>query len=261
MADGTAQEQQSPAIGTDGNSIDPASVALDIQNLFVGYYADLNILQGVNVKAQRAKITTILGANGVGKSTLFKAIYGFLKPNGGKILLEGKNVTGVPTHRLIDLGLAYIPQHPGIFRWMSIEENIEMGAYTFRHDKARINRKKEEVYGRFPTLKERRKSLAGKLSGGQQRMVEVGRTLMTDPKVMLVDEPTAGLAKLLSEEVYQMLVGLKVSGITVVLVDQEIRHALKIADYVYVLELGRNKYEGSVDQFSSPADLKKAFWA
>jgi len=110
-------------------------------------------------------------------------------------------------------------------------------------------------------LKERRKSLAGELSGGQQRMVEVGRTLMTDPKVMLVDEPTAGLAKLLSEEVYEMLVRLKDSGITIVLVDQEIRQALKIADYVYVLELGRNKYDGPVEQFSSPADIKKAFWA
>jgi branched-chain amino acid transport system ATP-binding protein len=159
------------------------------------------------------------------------------------------------------MGLAYIPQHPGIFRWMSIEENLEMGAYTFKRDKARIKRKIEEVYERFPALKERRKSLAGKLSGGQQRMVEVGRTLMTDPKVMLVDEPTAGLAKLLSEEVYQMLVNLKESGITILLVDQEIRQALKVADYVYVLELGRNKYEGPVEQFTSPADLKKAFWA
>ena len=136
-----------------------------------------------------------------------------------------------------------------------------MGAYTFRKDKARINRKKEEIFQRFPALKERRKSLAGNLSGGQQRMVEVGRTLMTDPTVMLVDEPTAGLAKLLSEEVYEMLVKLTDTGITIVLVDQEIRQALKIADYVYVLELGRNKYEGPVDEFSDPADLKKAFWA
>lgn len=242
-------------------SLEPAAIALEIQNLFVGYYEDLNILQGINLIAERAKITTILGANGVGKSTLLKAIYGFLKPNRGKVLLEGKNVVGTPTHKLIDLGLAYIPQHPGIFRWMTIEENLEMGAYTFRNDKARIKRKIEEIYERFPVLKERRKSLAGKLSGGQQRMIEVGRTLMTDPTVMLVDEPTAGLAKLLSEEVYQMLVGLRNSGITIVLVDQEIRHALKIADYVYVLELGRNKYQGLVSEFSSPADLKKAFWA
>ena len=246
---------------TQGSQIDPASVALRIEDLYVGYYEDLNILQGLNINVRQAKITTILGANGVGKSTLLKAIYGFLKPNNGTVYLGDKDVTGVPTHELIDLGLAYIPQHPGIFRWMSIEENLEMGAYTFRKDKARINRKIEEIYVRFPVLRERRKSLAGKLSGGQQRMIEVGRTLMTDPKVMLVDEPTAGLAKLLSAEVYQMLVGLRDSGITILLVDQEIRQALKIADYVYVLELGRNKYEGPVDEFSNPADLKKAFWA
>ncbi len=256
-----APAQTAPVMGSDGSQIDPASIALKINDLYVGYYEDLNILQGLHLNVQRAKITTILGANGVGKSTLLKAIYGFLKPNNGEVLLEGKNVTGMPTYELIDMGLAYIPQHPGIFRWMSIEENLEMGAYTFRKDKARITRKMEEIYEQFPVLRDRRKSLAGKLSGGQQRMVEVGRTLMTDPKVMLVDEPTAGLAKLLSEEVYQMLVDLKDSGITVLLVDQEIRHALKIADYVYVLELGRNKYEGSVDEFSSPADLKKAFWA
>jgi branched-chain amino acid transport system ATP-binding protein len=246
---------------TDGRNLDPASVALEVQDLYVGYYRDLNILQGIDLQAEQSQITTILGANGVGKSTLFKAIYGFLNPNRGQVLLEGQEVTGVPTYKLIERGLAYIPQHPGIFRWMSIEENLEMGAYTFRGDKARIKRKIEEIYARFPVLKERRKSMAGQLSGGQQRMVELGRTLMTDPTVMLVDEPSAGLAKLLSEEVYQMLVNLKESGITIVLVDQEIRHALKIADYVYVLELGRNKYEGAVDQFTSPADLKKAFWA
>ena len=253
--------QAAPAMGTDGRDLDPAAIALEIKDLYVGYYKDLNILQGINLKAQRANITTVLGANGVGKSTMFKAIYGFLKPNKGRVLLGGQNVTGVPTYKLIELGLAYIPQHPGIFRWMTIEENLEMGAYTFKNDKARIQRKMEEIYARFPMLKERRKSLAGKLSGGQQRMIEVGRTLMTDPEVMLVDEPTAGLAKLLSEEVYQMLIGLRDSGITILLVDQEIRQALKIADYVYVLELGRNKYEGAVDQFTSPADIKKAFWA
>ena len=256
-----APEQATPTTAPPGRHLDPQTIALDIEDLYVGYYKDLNILQGLNLQAQKAKITTILGANGVGKSTLLKAIYGFLKPHKGRVRLEGKNVTGIPTYKLIELGLAYIPQHPGIFRWMSIEENLEMGAYTFRHDRARIERKKEEIYARFPVLKERRKSMAGKLSGGQQRMVEVGRTLMTDPTVMLVDEPTAGLAKLLSEEVYQMLVRLRDSGITILLVDQEIRQALKIADYVYVLELGRNKYEGPVSDFSSPADLKKAFWA
>jgi branched-chain amino acid transport system ATP-binding protein len=261
MAEPTTTTLEETAASGNERDIDPAEAALELKDLYVGYYKDLNILQGIDLIAQRSKITTVLGANGVGKSTMFKAVYGFLKPNQGQVLLEGQDVTGIPTHKLIAKGLAYIPQHPGIFRWMSIEENLEMGAYTFRNDKARIKRKMEEIYARFPALKERRKSLAGKLSGGQQRMVEVGRTLMTDPTVMLVDEPTAGLAKLLSEEVYQMLVNLKESGITILLVDQEIRQALKIADYVYVLELGHNKYEGPVDQFTDPADLKKAVWA
>jgi branched-chain amino acid transport system ATP-binding protein len=159
---------------------------------------------------------------------------------------------------LINQGVSYIPQQPGIFRWMSVEENLEMGAWTFKQDKARIKRKLEENYERFPLLKDRRKSPAGELSGGMQRMVEVGRTLMTDPKVILVDEPTAGLAKLLAEEIYQMLADLRDrDGMTIILVDQAIRQALKIADYVYVLELGRNKFEGPVEEFT---DLKKALW-
>jgi branched-chain amino acid transport system ATP-binding protein len=231
---------------------------LEIMDLYVGYYKDLNILQGVSITAQDGKITTVLGANGVGKSTLLKAIYGFLRPNSGEVLLGGRSLIGIPTHRRIDMGISYIPQQPGIFHWMTVEENLALGAWTFRKDKARIRRKLEENYERFPAIKDRRKSKAGELSGGMQRMVEVGRTLMTDPKVILVDEPTAGLAKLLSEEVYEMLTNLRdEEGMTIVLVDQEIRQALKIADYVYVLELGRNRFQGPVEEFG---DLKKAFW-
>lgn len=232
---------------------------LEVRDLYVGYYKDLNILQGVNMRAKAGQITTILGANGVGKSTLLKAIYGFLHPNSGEVLLDGQRINGIPTHKLIDLGLAYIPQHTAIFRWMSVEENILLGGWTFRHDKVRLQQKLEENYERFPALREKRRQPAGQLSGGQQRMVEVARTLMTDPKVILVDEPTAGLAKLLSEEVYRMLADLRDrDGKTIVLVDQEIRQALKIADYVYVLELGRNKFDGPVEEFT---DLEKAFWA
>ncbi len=232
---------------------------LEVKDLYVGYYKDLNILQGVSMTAQKAKITTVLGANGVGKSTLLKAMYGFLKPNSGEVIIDGQSLIGVPTHERIGMGISYIPQQPGVFPWMTVEENLELGAWTFKNDKARIRRKIEENYERFPMLKERRKSRANELSGGMQRMVEVGRTLMTDPKVILVDEPTAGLAKLLSEEVYQMLIQLRdEEDMTIVLVDQEIRQALKIADYVYVLDLGRNRFEGPVEEFT---DLKKAFWA
>ncbi len=235
------------------------SATLEVRDLYVGYYKDLNILQGVSITAQKGKLTAILGANGVGKSTLLKAIYGFLRPNAGEVLLDGENIVDVPTFQRIRKGIAYIPQQPSVFRWMTVEENIELGAWTFRKDKTRIRRKLEENYERFPALKNRRRSKAGELSGGMQRMVELARTLMTDPKVILVDEPTAGLAKLLSEEVYQMLTDLRDrDGLTIVLVDQEIRQALKIADYVYVLELGRNKFEGPVEEFT---DLTKAFWA
>ena len=231
---------------------------LEMKDLYVGYYRDLNILQNLNITVEKGKITTILGANGVGKSTTLKAVYGFLKPNDGEILLDGKSVLGIPIHERIRLGLAYIPQQPGVFRHMSVEENLEVGAWTFKRDKARIKRKLEENYERFPILRDKRKQNAGELSGGQQRMVEIGRTLMTDPIMILVDEPTAGLSKMLSEEVYQMLVDLRDrDGQTILLVDQEIRQALKITDYVYVLELGRNKYEGPASEFTN---LEKAFW-
>ncbi|MXX25671.1 MAG: ABC transporter ATP-binding protein [Caldilineaceae bacterium SB0668_bin_21] len=231
---------------------------LAVNDLYVGYYRDLNILQGVAMQAEGGKITTVLGANGVGKSTLLKAIYGFLRPNQGQIRLDDEDIVNVPTHERINMGISYIPQQPGVFRFMSVEENLELGAWTFKNDKSRIKRKLEENYDRFPDLAPRRRSNAGELSGGMQRMVEIGRTLMTDPKLILVDEPTAGLAKLLSEEVYQMLVDLRDrDGLTILLVDQEIRSALKIADYVYVLELGRNKFQGPAEEFT---DLEKAFW-
>lgn len=231
---------------------------LEVREMYVGYYKDLHILQGINLSARAAKITAVLGANGVGKSTLLKAIYGFLPPASGEVTLDGRSLTGIPTHQRIRMGLSYVTQQPSVFPWMTVEENLELGAWTYRSDKARMRRKIEENYVRFPVLKDRRKSRAGTLSGGQQRMVELGRTLMTEPKVILVDEPTAGLAKMLTDEVYRMLAGLRDNDkITIVLVDQEIRQALKIADYVYVLELGRNKFEGPVEEFT---DLEKAFW-
>ncbi len=231
---------------------------LAVNDLYVGYYRDLNILQGVSMQADAGKITTVLGANGVGKSTMLKAVYGFLRPNQGQIRLDDQDIIDVPTHERINMGISYIPQQPGVFRFMSVEENLELGAWTFKNDRSRIKRKLEENYDRFPDLAPRRRSNAGELSGGMQRMVEIGRTLMTDPKLILVDEPTAGLAKLLSEEVYQMLVDLRDrDGLTILLVDQEIRSALKIADYVYVLELGRNKFQGPAEEFT---DLEKAFW-
>ena len=236
---------------------EPATV-LEMKNLSVGYYRDLNILSDLDIKARQGQITTILGANGVGKSTALKAAFGFLSPNQGDILLGGESILGIPPHEKILKGLAYIPQQPGVFKDMTVEENLELGGWTFRRDRKQVRQKVEANYERFPALRDKRKQVTGELSGGQQRMVEIGRTLMSEPKMLLVDEPTAGLSKMLAEEVYEMLTDLaKVDKLTILLVDQEIRHALKIADYVYVLELGRNKFEGPASEFD---DLEKAFW-
>ena len=240
------------------SAADLTAGVLELRGLDVGYYRDLNILQDLNVKARKKQITTILGANGVGKSTALKAAFGFLKPNRGDVVLENESILDIPTHQRILKGLAYIPQQPGVFKDMTVEENLQLGGWTFRKDKQQVREKIEANYERFPVLREKRKQITGELSGGQQRMVEISRTLMAEPKVLLVDEPTAGLSKMLAEEVFKMLKMLvTVDELAILLVDQEIRQALKIADYVYVLELGRNKFEGPAQQFT---DLEKAFW-
>jgi branched-chain amino acid transport system ATP-binding protein len=230
---------------------------LEIHDLYVGYYKDLNILQGVSLSAREAQITAVLGPNGVGKSTLLKSIFGFVKPQEGNVRLQGQNIAGTPAHRLVHLGVSYIPQHQSVFPNMTVEENLELGAWSFRRDRVRTRQRLEANYDRFPILGERRRSPAGELSGGMQRMVELGRALMTDPKLILVDEPTAGLAIMLARGVYDLLVQLKDEGITILLVDQNIRQAISIADYVYVLELGRNRHEGPREEFD---DLRKALW-
>ena len=240
------------------SEITDAPAVLETIGLDVGYYKDLNILQELNIKARKNQITAILGANGVGKSTALKAIFGFLRPNAGTILLDGEDIMDVPTHHRILKGLAYIPQQPGVFKDMTVEENLELGGWTFRSDKQQVRQKIEANYERFPVLRDKRKQVTGELSGGQQRMVEIGRTLMAEPKMLLIDEPTAGLSKMLAAEVYEMLTALTSNhDLTILIVDQEIRQALKIADYVYVLELGRNKLEGPTSEFD---DLEKAFW-
>jgi branched-chain amino acid transport system ATP-binding protein len=230
---------------------------LDIKDLYVGYYKDLNILQGVSLSARDAQITAVLGPNGVGKSTLLKSIFGFVKPHRGEICLDGQDIVGTPAHQLVHLGISYIPQQQSVFPHMTVEENLELGAWSFRRDSERIREKIEANYERFPILRERRRSPAGELSGGMQRMVELGRVMMTDPQLILVDEPTAGLAIMLARDIYELLVKLKDEGVTILLVDQNIRQAIEIADYVYILELGRNRHEGPREAFD---DLKKALW-
>ena len=231
---------------------------LEAVDLRAGYYRDLDVLRGVSLRAQPARVTAILGANGTGKSTLLKTVFGFLAPSAGRVLLGDREITGTPPHRMIELGVAYMPQQPGIFAEMSVEENILIGAWTFRRDKLRTRRRLHESYERFPILGTRRTSKAGQLSGGQQRMVELARALMTEPSFLLVDEPSAGLAPLIADIVYEALDGLRLAGVGIVLVEQDIPRALRLADYVYVIDLGTNQVEGSPAELG---DIERTFWA
>lgn len=231
---------------------------LQVRGLSVGYYEDLHILRDIDLTAREGTITAILGANGTGKSTLLKTIAGFLNPAKGQVLLRHRDITGVPAHRMVVHGVSYIPQHPGIFEHMTVEENVLLGAWSFRRDRARVRQRLAENLARFPALAEYRHEEADHLSGGQRRMVEIARTLMTSPELLLVDEPTAGLAKQVSADVYAMLCGLRDDGMSIVLVDQEIRDAIAISDHIYVLDLGRNRFDGPPSEF---ADLRKALWS
>jgi branched-chain amino acid transport system ATP-binding protein len=224
---------------------------LQVKGVYAGYYRDINILQGVDITAQEAKLTSIIGTNGVGKSTLLKTIYGFLKPNKGAILWHEQDITGADPYKMPKMGLTYIPQRRNVFPEMTVEENMRLGAWTFRGEKEHIRKRLEENYDRFPILRERKKQKAGNFSGGQQRMVELGRAMMIDPKLMLVDEPTAGLAPLVSIEIYDKLVELKGEGITILLVDQNIKQAIEVSDYVYALALGKNMTEGPRAEFDN----------
>lgn len=231
---------------------------LEVAELRAGYYRDLDVLRSVTLRAQPAAVTAILGANGVGKSTLLKAIFGFLTPTAGRVALGDREITGTPPHRMIELGVGYMSQQPGVFAQMSVEENILMGAWTFRRDKLRTRQRLHESYERFPILGARRTSQAGQLSGGQRRMVELARALMTEPRFLLVDEPSAGLAPLIADGVYATFDGLRQAGVGIVLVDQDIPRALRIADYVYVIDLGTNRVEGTPAELG---DIERTFWA
>jgi len=230
---------------------------LEIVDLYAGYYRGLDVLRGVSLRAPAGKITAVLGANGVGKSTLLKAVFGFIRPSKGHVLVDGRNINGVPPHRMAALGIGYIPQQPGVFADMSVQENVTIGGWLYRSDKSRVMKRFEDNIDRFPALRTRLAENAGNLSGGQRRMVELARALMSNPQYLLVDEPSAGLAPIVAADMYRILVDLKAEGLGILLVEQEIRRALEVADYVYVIDLGKNRLEGPPTQFG---DLKAAFW-
>lgn len=223
---------------------------IEIQNLYVGYSEDIMILQGVSMTVRDNLITTVLGPNGVGKSTLLKTIFGFLRPKEGSILFNDEDMTFLRPTEMLTRGISYIPQRRHVFPYLSVEENLKLSCWTFRKNKKSIQERIEGIFERYPLLKKKRKDQAIFMSGGEQRLLEIAKSLLTNPTFLLIDEPTAGLAPVITHHIYEELKRLqRDEGKTLLLVDQNIHKALEIADYVYVLDLGKNKMEGSIDDF------------
>ncbi len=224
---------------------------LTVDKVYAGYYEDIHILKDLSMQVQEQTITAIIGTNGVGKSTLLKTIYGFLTPREGSIVYNDEDISGISPYKAPKKGLTYIPQQRNVFPEMTVEENIRLGGWTFKRKTKKITKRLEENFERFSVINDRRKEKAGNLSGGMQRMVELGRALMIAPELMLVDEPAAGLAPMIARQIYDHLLSLRDDGMTVLLVDQNIRHAVKIADYLYVLAKGTNEEEGPREDFEN----------
>ena len=207
-------------------------------------YGKVPILHGVSLDVQAGEIVSVIGPNGAGKSTVLKAILGMIKPAGGEILLGGEPIQGLRTDLVVRRGVGYVPQGRIVFKAMTVVENLEMGAYTVR-DKARARRTMEQLFAIFPRLAERRRQAAGTLSGGEQQMLAMGRALMAEPRLVLMDEPSLGLAPMFVELVFAKIEELKAAGITLLLVEQNAARSLAISDRGYVLDLGRNRFAGS----------------
>lgn len=225
---------------------------LEVRDVHAGYARDIDILRGVSITARDGQLTTIIGANGVGKSTLLKAIIGQLRPHSGTILCGERDITGIATRNLVRMGIGYIAQRHLVFPHMSVQENLEMGAWSFRQDTSRRKRAIDACMERAPYLKEFRDKPAGLLSGGQQRLMEIERTLMSGPDLILIDEPTVGLDPKRAASIYRRLRSLvREEKKTILMVDQNVIAGTDVADYIYVLELGTNKLEGTKQQFDA----------
>jgi len=222
---------------------------LEVKDLHAAYQRDLFILRGLDLGVEEGKITIVIGPNGSGKSTLLKSIAGILKPRKGTVTLDQLEITGIELDEIIQRGISYIPQDRAVFPQMTVTENLELGCWIFKSDRARVRERIAWALERFPALTGKRRLLAGTLSGGLQRILDIAKSLLSNPSLLLVDEPTVGLSPLVAQTIYSELQALKDEGRTILLVDQDVRSAMKIADYVYVLDLGKVQVNGSREAF------------
>ena len=233
-----------------------ADTILKVDNINV-YYGNIHAVKGVSFEVNEGEIVTLIGANGAGKSTTLKTISGLLHPKTGDILYKGKSIKGVRAHKIVEAGLAQVPEGRHVFLHMTVEENLDMGAYT--QPASTIAANKEKVFTLFPRLKERRRQLAGTMSGGEQQMLAMGRALMSHPKLLMLDEPSMGLSPIYVNEVFDIIQSINRDGVTVLLVEQNAKKALSIANQAYVLETGKIVLSGDAKQLMNDDKVKKAY--
>ena len=227
-------------------------------NDLVVRYGMIEAIKGINFEVDDGEIVTLIGANGAGKTTTMHTISGLLKPYSGSIELDGKDITKVPPHKIVEMGIAQCPERRRVFASQSVEDNLFLGAYT-RKDKEGIAEDLRNVYSLFPILDERKNQLAGTLSGGEQQMLAMGRALMAKPKIMLLDEPSMGLSPLLVREIFDIIRDINSQGVTILLVEQNAKMALGIADRAYVIETGKIVMSGTGAELLNSEDIKKAY--
>lgn len=221
------------------------------------YYGSIHAIKGVSFEVKQGEIVTLIGANGAGKSTILKTVSGLLRSKTGSINFLDKNISTVAPHKIVERGLAHVPEGRRIFLQMSVEENLEMGAYT-RGGKG-VSEDLAKVYEQFPRLKERRKQTAGTLSGGEQQMLAMGRALMSRPQLLMLDEPSMGLAPILVEQIFEIIKSLHKDGTTILLVEQNAQMALSVADRAYVLETGKITLSGTGEELAQSDEIRKAY--
>ena len=221
------------------------------------YYGNIHAIKGISFEVNEGEIVTLIGANGAGKSTTLNTIAGLMKPRSGQITFDGKNLASVPASRIVSLGMALCPEGRRVFQQMSVRENLEMGGYT--RPATEIPASLEDVFTRFPRLKEREKQVAGTLSGGEQQMLAMGRALMSKPKLLMLDEPSMGLAPILVEQIFDIIKELHAAGTTVLLVEQNAQMALSIADRAYVLGTGRITMSGPSAEVLADDRVRSAY--
>ena len=225
------------------------------ENLVCGYGGE-NILNNCSVSVNKGEISVIVGPNGAGKSTAMKAMLGMLKLNQGKVFLDGKDISNFSPQDRVASGISFVPQTMNIFNELTVRENLEMGAYLREEN---LDETFEEMYSLFPILHEKKEQIAGELSGGQRQQVAVGRALMTKPNVLMLDEPTAGVSPVVMDELFAKIINIKKTGVAVIIVEQNAKQALNIADFGYVLVAGKNKFTGKGSELLNDAEVKKAF--